>query len=163
MRQCLVAVMDGSKARFFILSSLELAPDEAGPKLIEQESLYNSAQEMQGQELWANVKTGRNRGAAGQAHSYDDHRQNHRVEFERRFAQAIINRITDLAEQHEMRHLILVAEPQILGILRDFAASLSQQLTVHEVAKDLCRLSAQELHGYLAERSLLPSFRRAGF
>lgn len=158
MRQCLVAVMDGSKVRFLTLKSLDLASDEAGATLIEQDSLFNRAQEMQGQELWANVKTGRNRGAAGQAHSDDNHRQNHRVELERRFAQAVDNRMTDLAEQHQMRHVILVTKPQIVGILQDLAVDLPQQFTVHEVAKDLCCMSPQELQQYLAERSLLPAF-----
>jgi protein required for attachment to host cells len=163
MSQYLVAVIDGANARFLTLSPLELEGYESGPNLIEQERLHNAETEMPGQELWANTKTGRNRGAAGQAHSYDDHRSNHRVEFERRFAQTIGGRIAELSQRHHVQQLILVAEPQALGILREVVSSgLPSHLTVHEVNKDLCRLSTKALHDYLAERSLLPAFKRLG-
>lgn len=163
MSQYLVAVMDGSKARFFTLNPGELDINEAGPDLIEQDPLHNAEKGMPGQDLWANTKTGRNQGRSGQAHSYDDHRSNHMAEFERRFAQAIMSRVLDLSQTQAVRHLVLVAEPQILGIIRQvMPSSLPQPLTVHEVAKDLCRMSGKELHTYLADRSLLPAFKRAG-
>ncbi|MBE7385984.1 MAG: host attachment protein [Leptolyngbya sp. SIO1E4] len=163
MSQYLVAVIDGTKARFLTLSPAEFDEYEAGPNLIEHEGLHGAEKEMQGQDLWANTKTGRNRGTSGQAHGYDDHRSNHMMEFERRFAQSIASRIAHLSQAHQVQQLILVAEPQILGIMRDvMAPSLTRQLTVHEVTKDLCRMSIKELHNYLAHRSLLPAFKRAG-
>ncbi len=163
MSQYLVAVIDGIKARFLTLSPVEFDGYESGPNLIEHDSLHSAEKEMQGQDLWANTKTGRNRGTAGQAHSYDDHRSNHMMEFERRFAQTIVSRIIELSTSHEVQQLILVAEPQTLGIMREVMSSgLPRQLTVHEVAKDLCRMSVKELHHYLADRSLLPAFKRAG-
>lgn len=163
MRRCLVAVVDGSKARFLTLNASEFEADETGSTLVEQESLHSAENEMHGQDLWANTRTGRNRGSSGQAHSYDDHRTNHIVEFERRFAQSVTSRMVDLVQMHQMHHLILVAEPQILGMLRNvMASSLPQQLTVYELPKDLCRMSITELHTYLAERSLIPAFKRAG-
>ncbi|MBE9103259.1 host attachment protein [Vacuolonema iberomarrocanum] len=163
MSQYLVAVIDGTKARFLTLSPVEFDGYESGPNLIEYESLYSAEKDMQGQDLWANTKTGRNRGTAGQAHSYDDHRENHMVEFERRFTQKIVNQILDLSTSHEVQQLILVAEPQMLGIMREMMVSgLPKRLIVHEVGKDLCRMTAKELHDYLAERSLLPAFKRAG-
>ncbi|NER79364.1 MAG: host attachment protein [Leptolyngbya sp. SIO1D8] len=163
MSQYLVAVIDGTKARFLTLSPTELGEYESGPNLIERQKLHSAAKEMQGQDLWANTKTGRNRGTSGQAHGYDDHRNNHMIEFERRFAQSITSQISELSKTHGIQQLILVAEPQILGILRHVMPSnLLRQLTVHEVTKDLCRMSIKELHHYLAERSLLPAFKRAG-
>lgn len=163
MGQYLVAVIDGTKARFFTLNSTEVTEYEAGPNLVEHESLHNAEKEMQGQELWANTKTGRNRGTAGQAHSYDDHRSQHMVEFERRFAQNITQHLGELTKTYPIRQLVLVAEPQILGILRDtLRPSLPPKLTIHEVAKDLCSMSAKDIHTYLADRSLLPVYNRAG-
>ena len=161
MNQYLVAVVNGTKARFLTLSSAEFNEYEPGPNLIEHEALVSAENEMQGQELWANTKTGRNRGTSGQAHSYDDHRNKHMFEFERRFAQTIVQRIIDLSQAHQTKHLILVAEPQILGILREAkTAGLSKQLVVTEVAKDLFRMGIKDLHDYLAKRSLLPGFHR---
>lgn len=93
MGHYLVAVMDGTLARFFTLDSDAVVEHEAGPNLVEHDSLQNAAQQMQGQELWANTKTGQNRGDGGQMHNYDDHRAQHRMEFERRFAQAIANHL----------------------------------------------------------------------
>ena len=161
MRQYLVAVINGTKARFFSLKPVELKGYEAGPNLVEHESLLSIEKEMQGQDLWANTKTGRNRGTSGQAHSYNDHRNNHMVEFEKRFAHSIAGRIADLSKIYEAQQLILVAEPQILGLMREVMSSgLPRQMTLQELAKDLCRLSPKELHDYLAERSLLPAFKR---
>ncbi len=161
MSQYLVAVINGTKARFLTLSPVEFNEYEPGPNLVEHEGLVSAEKEMQGQELWANTKTGRNRGTSGQAHGYDDHRNKHMVEFERRFAQTIIHRIIDLSKAHKIKDLLLVAEPQILGILREtMASSLPKQLTVTELAKDLFRLSVKDLHDYLAKRSLLPAFNR---
>lgn len=158
----LVAVIDGTIARFFELNPDEVTEYEAGPHLVERKSLFNAEQEMHGRELWANTQTGRNRVSAGPTHNYDDHRSQHMVEFERRFAQSITQHIGDLQRDHAVRHLVLVAEPQILGILREVMPShLPPQLHVQEVTKDLCKLKAQDIHDYLAQRSLIPAFHRA--
>ncbi|NEP18744.1 MAG: host attachment protein [Leptolyngbya sp. SIO4C1] len=162
MSRYLVAVIDGTQARFLTLEPVEFEGHESGPNLVEHSGLHSAAKEMQGQELWANVKTGRNRGSSGQAHGYDDHRQNHLIEFERRFAQSIAGRLAELAQVHQARQLILVAEPQILGLMREAMSAHSlRQLSVQDIAKDLCRLSPRALHDYLAERSLLPAYQRA--
>lgn len=161
MSRYLVAVLDGTKARFLTLAPVEFEGYESGPNLIEHDGLHSAENEMHGQELWANTKTGRNRGTSGQAHGYDDHRSKHLIEFERRFAQSITHHIIDLANTHGSRHLVLVAEPQLLGFMRDeMGTSLPKTLTVDEVAKDLCRMSVKDLHDYLAVRSLLPAFKR---
>ncbi|MEL6138922.1 MAG: host attachment protein [Cyanobacteria bacterium J06628_6] len=163
MTQYLVAVVDGMKARFLTLCPLEFEGYESGPNLIEHEGLVNAERDTAGQELWDNKQTGRNRAASGQSHRYDDHRNKHIVEFERRFAQAITQRIVELSQTYDTRRLILAAEPQILGILRDTMTShLPSQLKMQEVAKDLCRMSVKELHDYLAHQSLLPAYERIG-
>ncbi|NET38490.1 MAG: host attachment protein [Cyanothece sp. SIO1E1] len=162
MNKIIVAVIDGTKARFLTLEPMPLPDYGSGPDLIEQESLHNQTKELQGQELWANTKTGRNRGASAQAHGYDDHRQNHMLEFERRFAQVIADKVLKLIQIHQARQLLLIAEPQILGIMRTaLSSTLPKQLKVDELAKDLCQLKANELHRYLANRGLLPAYKRA--
>lgn len=158
MNKFFVAVIDGTKARFFTLEPSDLIEYESSPKLIEHDGLLNSTKELHGQDLWATTKTGRNRGANGQSHSYDDRRDNHIVEFERRFIQAISTQISNLSQEHQVQQLLLIAEPQILGLMREAVIpGLSKQIQVRELAKDLCQLSSNELHEYLAKKQLLPA------
>ncbi|MDJ0696969.1 MAG: host attachment protein [Mastigocoleus sp. MO_167.B18] len=153
----LVAVIDSTKARFLTLELDELADNDFGPNLIEREALHNPTKKLAGQELWANTKTGRNRGAGARAHSYDDHRENHMVEFERRFAQNISNQIFSLIRVYKTGHLLLIAEHRILGLMRDIVLPiLPKNLKLVELAKDLCQVKPKELHEYLAHKKLLP-------
>lgn len=159
-----VAVINGSQARFFTLDSAALSEHESGPDLLEHPGLANNNNELHGQELWANIKTGRNRGSNGQAHSYDDRRQNHKIEFEKKFANKVSSAMLDLVQTYQAKHLIVVAEPQILGILRDSMTDNSfENLDIHEVAKDICRLKSNQIHDYLAKKKLLPACQKVYF
>lgn len=160
MNTYLVTVVDGATARFLTLKPLAMPEYESGPGLVEQEGLTAAEKDQQGEDLWATTKPGRNRGTVGQAHGYDDHREQHMVEFSRRFAQSVVRRMTDLIQVHEVNAVVLVAEPQILGLLREAAAALlPNQVKVKEVAKDLCGLKPHDLQEYLAKRDLLPAYR----
>ena len=164
MAKFAVAVINGTQARFFTLDSNALSEYESSPKLIEQGGLSSPTKELHGQELWANTKTGRNRGTNGQAHSYDDHRQNHEIEFEKRFANKISSAMLNIIETYQARHLILVAEPQILGVMREaMNSSLFKNLNIKEVAKDICHLKSHQIHDYLAKKELLPAYNRVYF
>ena len=152
-----VAVINGTQARFFTLDSAASSEYESSPNLLEHEGLVDSTKELHGQELRAHTKTGRNRGTSGQAHSYDDHRQNHELEFEKRFANKINGAMLNLIKTHQAKHLILVAEPQILGMMREaMTDSLFKKLNIYEVAKDICHLKSNQIHDYLAKKELLP-------
>jgi protein required for attachment to host cells len=119
--------------------------------------LLNPATEMAGQELWANTKTGRNRGVGGKGHNYDDHRGNHLAEFEKRFAQDIVQQIDTLIANLKIKSLVLVAEPQILGMLRDcLHSSNGRSVTISDLAKDLCWMKPRQLHDYLSQKGILP-------
>jgi protein required for attachment to host cells len=158
MNQTVVAVIDAAKARFFSLEQAELPEYQSGPNLIEKEHLSNESNELQGKELWSDTKAGRNRGKSGQGHGYDDHRQHHIYEFERSFAKEIVSKVVELIQHDRAQQLILVAEPQFLGILREEIAShLPKSLKIQELAKDLCKLKPLELHKYLADKELIPS------
>lgn len=158
MNKSLVVVIDSTKARFLTLELTDFTEYESGAHLIEQEGLLNPERETQGQELWSSTKTGRNRGSSGQAHSYDDHRENHVVEFERRFAQMTATQISSLAQMHQINQLILIAEPQILGLMREVLAhGMPTHFKINELAKNLCHLKPHALHEYLANQGLLPA------
>ncbi|WP_026100917.1 host attachment protein [Synechococcus sp. PCC 7336] len=158
MSKYLVVVMDGTKARFLTLKPVDFPEHESGPDLIERDGLTDEAKGMHGSELWANVQTGRNRGSNSRGHTYDDRRQNHIVEFERRFAHAIVDKIVQFEQAEGIRRLIAIAEPQILGIVRGLLpTALTNRLQIHDIAKDLCHLKPHEIQEYLAKKSLLPA------
>ncbi|HSM81248.1 MAG TPA: host attachment protein [Nodosilinea sp.] len=150
MTRFLVAVVDGAKAKFLTLEPVAAPEVESGPDLVERCELLNSAAE-------TTEPASRSRGSGSRGHSYDDRRPNSLVEVERRFAQAIGSQLETLVSAHHLNSLVLVAEPQILGTLRDCLTGSIGRLTVQEVAKDLCRLSPRQLQDYLAQRSLLPT------
>ncbi|GAB4367471.1 MAG: host attachment protein [Elainellaceae cyanobacterium] len=157
MSKMLVAVVDSTKARFLALEPVEFPEERRGSHLVELNSLTNPFNEAQGQDLWSSTKTGRNLGAGAQAHSYDDHRESHMVEFERRFAKAIATHIVNLVHKNTIQQLILVAEPQILRFIREaIAASALPHLQINESTKNLCNLKPPELQRYLAKQGLIP-------
>lgn len=158
MNESVVAVIDGTKARFFTLEVAEFPEYQSSPNLVEHQCLSNSAKEMAGKELWANIKTGRNRGSRRQGHGYDDHRQNHISEYERNFAKEVSQKIIDFINQFDSHHVLLVAEPQILGLVREcLTPNLPKNIHLQDLAKDLCKLKPLELHEYLADKNLLPA------
>ncbi|MGF1488560.1 MAG: host attachment protein [Prochloraceae cyanobacterium] len=158
MNQSLVAVIDGTKARFFTLESASLPEYQSGPNLIECNAIFDRAKELQGKELWANTKTGRNRGKGSRSHGYDDRRSNHLNQFELRFAKEIVNQILQLTQRYRSPEIVLVAEPQILGMLREVLYPIiTKNLKIQELAKDLCKLKSQAIHEYLAKKEILPA------
>lgn len=160
MNRCLVVAVDGTTARFFTCETDEVQENDGCTRLVEREQLSNPSNSMHGQELWANTKTGRNRGSNGRAHAYDDRRQNHVVEFERQFAKRIAAKIADLHQSLSTHKLLLVAEPQILGLVRESLSSgVSKDLRTTELAKDICHLNSHSIHEFLADKSLLPARR----
>lgn len=162
MSDYVVAVIDSARARFFMLEQPDMPEYESGPNLIELESLSNPTPEHAGKDLWANVKTGRNRGSSGQAHAYDDHRQNHMNEYERRFVQSVATGIITLAEAQQALHVVLVAEPHTLGCVREALTPLQPgKFRIHELAKDLSNQKPLEIHENLASKGLLPVRKRA--
>lgn len=158
MLNLLVAVMNGTNARFLTLEPVSPKKPEAGMVLVEQNALCNAENELSGQELWSSSKTGRNRGSAGQSHSYDDHREQHCVEFEKRFANQITHHIAQLIQTHGSQQLVLASEPKFLGLIREaLAGSLPKTVTVTELAKSICQMSPSQIQQYLAEQDLLPA------
>lgn len=155
MNSVLVVVADGAKVRFFTLKEKEVE-DESRPHLIEDKALLNPEQKLPGQQLWSGAESqaGHFQEGKSQAHSYDDRRRDHEVEFERRFAHLISEQI--LSQTHQLHHLLLIAEPRLLGLLREaLIPALPKTLQLHELDKNLCHLKPQELYEYLADKHLL--------
>ena len=138
MNKFLVAVIDGTRARFFTPKLAEFPDYGFTSKLVEHQGLVNPIQELEGKQLWTTIKSGRNQGSGAQAHAYDDHRQNHINEYERRFAQMIATQINNLIQNQKIQSLMLVAEAQILGVLRsEVIPDLPKDIKIQEVSKSL--------------------------
>ncbi len=161
MQQNCVVVAGGARARFFTLEEVEFPEMQSGPNLCEVNDLINPEKEAAAGELWSDSKSGRNRGGSGGgAHGYDDHRTQHEDEFERRFARDIAREAARLIDKSSTRQLVLVAQKRILGFLRnELDALIKAGVEIHELAKDLSKLSPLELHEHLAREHLIPQRR----
>lgn len=156
MSPVLVVVADGAKARFFTLEPAGIIEYPSAPSLVENEVLLNPDRDLSDRQLWSSPQSqaGHFQEGKGPAHSYDDRRQKHELEFERRFAQEITDRVLNQIQLHQIRQLILSAEPRILGLLREtLTPELPKTLSMSELDKNLCHLTPHELYEYLDNRN----------
>jgi protein required for attachment to host cells len=158
MNYCIV-VADGSRARFFTLEQAGIPELEGGPDLAERRDLVNPEKAQRSRELFSNLKSGRNQAPGnGPGHGYDDHRGRHKDEFERRFARRLAAEITTFSRERRVEHLVLVADPRMLGFLRvELGSALPASLRVMELTRDLSSLSATRIHARLADEGLVPA------
>ena len=160
MNNNFIVVADGSRARFFQLEEPALPEVEPGPNLMEVNDLVNTEKEAHGNEIWSEAKSGRNRAPTGGAHGYDDHRDSHEEELERRFARDIAAEAVRLSEKAGSREILLVAQKRALGFLRNELDPLVKRgIRVKELAKDLSKLKPHEIHEHLAREKLIPRRR----
>ena len=106
---------------------------------------------------------GRAPGTTGYSlHSYDDHRDEHRAEFERRFAQSVAGETANLVRSEGANRVVITADNRILGMLRN-ELHRSNGYDIKEVARDYSKFSVNELHEQLASLALIPPRRRPGY
>lgn len=152
-----VIIANQTNARFLIWDDTEI-PGETRPQLKEVDDLLNPMDPHLAKAAWTNIQSGRNQGTSSQAHGYDDHRQNHLDEFERRYCNAIAIRGKSLIDQYDLRTIILAAPPHLLGtIRREGYPTWPTSLKIHELSKDLAKASTSEIYQYLVKNKLLPS------
>jgi len=158
-----VVVAEGARARFFTLEPVEVPELESGPNLKEWSTLTNPEHKAHQKDVFTDVRSGRNRGNPGEAHAYDDHRDQHDVEMEHRFARTIAGEIEQFTNQHGKSKVVLCAEKKMLGFLRGALNGHTRpEMQIQEVAKDLTRLSARDLHEKLAKDGKLPRRKARG-
>src|SRR3569833_1716713 len=156
---CVVTV-DGIRARFFCLEKSEQTGIGASQYLVEQpEALINTELDMPVREFWTDARSGR-RPAGGHmpGHGVDEHREQHTDEMRRRFAKQIAEETLKLTERYKPHTLVLAAEKQMLGFLRN-ALNVPPMASweVMVVPMDLSRLSPQERLSHLAAEGVLPA------
>ena len=156
-RDYLVVVADGTCARFFTLESAAQPTMESGPHLLEHDDLVNPEHEQAGGDKYSSTRTGVNLNPrGGPSHGYDDHRAQHEHEHESRFAKDVAARAVSLAQENYAGHLVLAAERQMLGLLRDaLKIPVKSGIEVRELAKDLTKLTPIQIHEHLAVAGVL--------
>lgn len=151
-----VVVADGAQARFLTLERSDIPDLEGGPNLIEHASLLNPEHRVHQDAIYAD-SSGRNRTPGGPGHVYDEHRDQHDADVEKRFARDIAQRIEDQVAESGARRVLLCAEKRMLGFLRptlgDRTASGAE---VQEIPKDLAKHKARDIQEHLAADGHLP-------
>ncbi|MCH8505856.1 MAG: host attachment protein [Ectothiorhodospiraceae bacterium] len=157
MSEYCVVVAEGSRARFFTVEQAEIPELESGPNLVEHSSMANPEHQARGNAIYADLRSGRNRSAYGSGHGYDDHRNQHDAEMERRFAREIARKLDEMTRGNGTQRVVLCAEKQMLGYLRpNLNGAIPHGVAVHEVPKDLAKLSVRQLHERLAKDGYIP-------
>ena len=157
MSKYCVVVADGTRARFFSTGGSEpesaLAKQLTPLSLTEHEDLASTEHEVRGQDMWTD-----------RTHDiFDDHREHHEDEFERRFASRIASEAVQFAERQQASHLIVAAESRMLGFLRSaMHTPANASFKLHELNKDYVKLGPAELYEHLAKARLLPGRRPSG-
>lgn len=160
----LVVVADGTDARVFTLETPAQPSVESGPHLVEHTDLVDTEHRLHGRDKYSTTRADfKPNPGGGPIHGYDDHRDRHDREHERRFAADVIARAVALAQAKHATHLVICAEPRMLGLLHD-ALSLPAKsgITVSELASDLVKLAPDEIHAHLATAGMLPARHGAG-
>lgn len=157
----IVTVVNGSRARFFSLQPAETPAYESSPCLVEHEDLVSPENDSADQALWSDNSSGNRSSAGGGAHGYDDHRDQHRAEYERRFSQSVAAEAVKLAHKQQAKSIVVVADSRMLGLLRNDLEN-KNGFTIKELAKDYSKLSIPDLHAQLASHHLIPAQRKPG-
>jgi protein required for attachment to host cells len=155
-----IVVADGARARFLTLQPADELTPERGPRLIEHLDLSNPEGDLPERELFSD-RGGRMHGSpSSSAHGSDDHRAQHRVEYERRFARRLLDEARRFGREQGLNQLVLAAEPTLLGLLRP---ELEKQplpgISVVELAENLVRHSLVDVSNILTRQGLMPKSR----
>lgn len=156
-----VVVAGSGRARIFLL---EESPAPRAPfRLIEHGTLTNADLRSRGRSVTGRPRTETNTNReAGPVHPMGAQRERHRIELERRFSVEVARKAAALAKDWSMGSVVLVADPRMLGFLRDAArGALKPGIRVKELAKDYAHLTASKLQDHLALSGVLPA-RRGG-
>ncbi len=158
MSEYLVVASNSSRARFFQLKDADNPDLQSSPNLIEAEPLDNPQKELHESKVFSDHESGVSCAAGGGSwYEYDDHRERHVREFDRRFAKQVAERALADASASGTRCLILIANPKMLGHLRpEIRSRLKTDIQLQELPREVTKLSALELHKLLSSQDFLP-------
>ena len=154
-----VVVADQGRARIFLLE--ESTAPRAPFRLTLRGTLANADLRSRGRSVTGRVRTETNTNReAGPVHPMGAQRERHRIELERRFSVEIARKAAVLAKNWSTGSVVLVADPRMLGFLRDAVrGALTPGIRVKELAKDYARFTASRLQDQLVENGVVPARR----
>ncbi len=156
-----VVAANSSNARYFYLKDREIPEEESGPNLVEEEKLHYPEGELPDREVFSTPKSGRHRqpvGGSGAGHGYDDHRQEHRREWEKSFAEQVANKAVENVQKAGARKLIVASDSRMRGFFRPLFASIQKRgIKIIEHDADLVNQSTEAIHQHLARQKLVPA------
>jgi protein required for attachment to host cells len=160
MNKTCIVVADAGLARFYDLEEAESPSLEA--RLVERAVLTNEVDlKSRGERVTGKVRseTNTDRGS-GPVHPMGARRERHRGELERRFGIEIIRQTRDITRGWERGVVVLVAEPQLLGLMREpLRKALHRDLDLKELARDYVHLTPSDLYDHLARNGIVPARR----
>jgi protein required for attachment to host cells len=154
-----VLVADAARARVLVLAVDRTRLGSPTAVLVEVADLTNPMLRARDVEAVSDSGTGRRGGAKTPLHATPDHRDHRRRDLERHFAARVAEEAASVWRRYPSCKVIVVASPVMLGLLRpaiDGKIRPKDQIDIHELARDLTKLSAPMLHDLLAEAALLP-------
>jgi protein required for attachment to host cells len=159
-----VVVADRSRARVFsTVAGSERHGAISGEELEELEALTDPEGELTGVQLFSSTRSGTNRSPHGAQFEYDDHRERHRDEQERRFAKRIAQALVSYLARENPKKLVLAVEPRLLGLLRPaLDGKLDGKLELIAVAKDLSKHTVRHIHEALVRCGALNGLAGSG-
>lgn len=160
MKHCVV-VANGCRARIFTLDPAEQPEFESGPRLTERNEIVDDDLHGPDQKLWTG-KAGANRGGSARSHGYDDHRQQHLQELEKRFLTSVSEETATVARRVHATDVVVVGSQRHVGELSELLSTqLGSAVKITAMAKDLAKLTPRAIHDHLAREGVLPAQRPA--
>lgn len=151
-----ILVADGVRARFFAYDPNPVGPHRS--RLTELSALtVPELADKPGTRF-----TGERSESHGHVHGHgfalDDHRAQHDLETEQKFAADVAHEAGQQLKGLGVRALIVVADPRMLGVLRPALETVlhAEQIEVQSLARELSKLSAMDLEEHLRHAGLLP-------
>ena len=157
MNSPLVAVIDGAKARIFVVEFEEEAVGRRRrSKLVEIADMVQPGRRARAQEQFSESRPGlRKSGSNGvTGHGVDDHRDANSANADRKFIAEVFANIGRRANEHNHACVIVAAGPEMLGHTRNERHRLGN-VEVIELPKQLTGLSPHEIHTKLTASGLL--------
>ena|SRR5688572_9855316 len=153
MAKTCVVVADRARARFFLTEDTPGHHPEHAFKLVEIEALANPQGELTGMDLFANTRSGTTHAPDGARYEYDDHREAHSEEVERRFAKQLSAAIVRTVRTVSPVRIILAVEPHMLGLLRrELPSAVPSVLTFLEMPVELSWRTPEHIRRVLEKR-----------
>jgi protein required for attachment to host cells len=156
-RTCII-VADTGRARFITVEVPEDPAVEGGARLVEHEDLVNPAADVPEREMFSDRRSRSHASPNGASHALDDHRDNHRLELDRRYARRVADEARRFAARAQASRLLIVAEPRMLGALRrEFQGEPLRNVAIEEIGENLSRRRLDEIQGILASNGAVPA------